>query len=160
MFSQPPRLPNSDFVADPDNAGFDDSRGNAAVTAHRVVATLTQGFFHPRTGVTSAGAFEERATDAEASAVERKQINPPDDNIAAKEGWVDRLTSQKLSEPFEVLGLNESHLPLAFRRPGKVITRQTCAATRFYLVDTDQWNTAGGAYADPFNDASLRQTCK
>jgi hypothetical protein len=85
LFRQPTRFPKSYFVAEANDVALYDSRGNTSVTAHHVVAALSQGFLHSPTGLASAGAFKEGATDAEPCTIEREKTDSPYDNVAPKD---------------------------------------------------------------------------
>jgi hypothetical protein len=101
----------ADDIADPNSAAPEDSRCHATMTAHRSVATGTDGFLHARTRLARADDLQQRITDLELGVPQRKQVDAGDHEVATQSDWIDMLYACQTCNDIQVLRLDERHLP-------------------------------------------------
>jgi elongation factor P--beta-lysine ligase len=109
------------------------------VAAHGVEAAKSKSFFHARTGIARAGAFEHYVADAELAAAQCEQIDARHQEVPAQQDRGDRVVAAKGCNDREVFPLQQGHLALAAAPAGAVVTDESMSCERFRLWHGDHW---------------------
>lgn len=81
-------------IAQTDYAILQNPGGDAAVSAHGIVATRAKVGFHARAGLAVAGAFQQCRTDAETAVVQGEQVDATDYDVPAGLPGIDGSDAQ------------------------------------------------------------------
>lgn len=144
-------------VADAHHTTLQDPGRDAAMAAHRVVATRPQAFLHARAGLALPRAFEHSLTDTKTAVPERRETDAGDDQVAAQQHGINGVEPCQLCDGTEMFLLDEGDLALAATTCGTVIPFDAGVGGQLCRIDGPNRRARHRAQPDPVHAAAARK---
>src|SRR3954471_17760063 len=98
-------------IPDPNRSSPKHARDSSALAAHRVVAARTEQGLHARAGMALARGLEQRGAELEPVVLQREQVDPGDDDVAAEQLRRDEVAAEEAGDGGEILASDQADMP-------------------------------------------------